>query len=85
VRKPNGVGDGSDRLGAGCVRRRTPQGAVRGSDEAKPSKMGTQIPEMNDVEALQALRPFAPATLSKPLDVERVLAPVAAGIRRTDA
>jgi hypothetical protein len=58
---------------------------VRGSEEAKPSPMGTQIPETNDVEALQALRPFAPATLSKPLDVELVLAPVAAGIRRTDA
>lgn len=61
------------------------RGPVRESEEAKPSKMGTQIPETNDVEALQALRPFAPATLSKPLDVKRVLAPVAAGIRRTDA
>lgn len=61
------------------------RGPVRGSEEAKPSKMGTQIPGMNDVEALQAQRPFAPATLSKPLDVERVLAPVATGIRRADA
>ena len=72
----------SVRVASAGERRR---GAVRGSDEAEPSKMGTQIPGMNDVEALQALRPFASATLSKPLDVERVLAPVAAGIRRTDA
>ena len=47
--------------------------------------MDAQIPGMNDVEALQALRPFAPAMLSKPLDLERVLAPIAVGIRRSDA
>lgn len=67
---------------AGAGERR--RGAVRGPGEAKPSKMDTQIPGMNDVEALQALRPLALAMLSKPLDLERVLAPIAAGIRRAD-
>jgi len=60
-------------------------GAARGPDEAKPSKMDTQIPGMNDVGALQALRPFVPAMLSKPLDLDHVLAPIATGIRRADA
>ena len=70
------------RIASADERRR---GAPRGPDEEKPSMMDTQIPATNDVEALQALRLFAPAMQSKPLDLERVLAPIAAGIRRADA